>query len=209
MPPEGLTPEDRPEQWPVVSSRDAWRGSAPFALREDVITEPGGGEGFSRIIVEHPGAVVVLAVDDEERALVLEQYRHPARLRFVELPAGLLDVPGEDPVDAAARELLEEGAVEASEWIHLATTWSSPGVSEEKVHTYLARGLREVPDRGGFEPRHEEAHMTRHWVSVDDLLTAVLDGRVTDAPLVIAIQAYALRTARGLAPERLLPLRAT
>jgi 8-oxo-dGTP pyrophosphatase MutT (NUDIX family) len=195
---------DEPERWPVVASRDVYRGGAPFALREDTITAPGDDEEFARLVVEHPGAVVILAVDDDERALVLRQYRHPAGIRFVELPAGLLDVPGEDPVEAAKRELLEEAALEADEWVPLATTWSSPGICAEHVRTYLARGLHDRPDRGGFEPAHEEAHMTSHWVPVDDLLEAVLDGRVSDAPVVIALQAYALRTARGVAAERLI-----
>jgi ADP-ribose pyrophosphatase len=198
---------DEPERWPVTSSRDVYRGSAPFALREDVVCAPGDDEEFTRLVVEHPGAVVVLAVDDDERVLVLRQYRHPAGIRFVELPAGLLDVPGEDPVQAARRELLEEAALEADDWTPLATTWSSPGICAEHVRTYLARGLRDRPDRGGFEPAHEEAHMTSHWVPFDELFSAVLDGRVTDAPVVIAVQAYALRTARGVTAERLLPPR--
>jgi ADP-ribose pyrophosphatase len=198
---------DEPERWPVTSSRDVYRGAAPFALREDVVSAPGDDEGFTRLVVEHPGAVVVLAVDDDERVLVLRQYRHPAAMRFVELPAGLLDVPGEDPVEAGRRELLEEAALEADDWTPLATTWSSPGICAEHVRTYLARGLRERPDRGGFEPAHEEAHMTSHWVPFDDLFSAVLDGRVTDAPVVIAVQAYALRTARGVPAERMLPPR--
>ena len=69
------------------------------------------------MVVEHPGAVVILAVDDSgdtEQVMVLRQYRHPSNLRFVELPAGLLDVPGEDPVVAARRELLEEAGLEAA-----------------------------------------------------------------------------------------------
>ena len=146
--------------------------------------------------VEHPGAVVVLAVDDQDRALVLRQYRHPARMRIVELPAGLLDQPDEDPLVAARRELLEEGALEAEEWTHLSTVHSSPGISDERIMIYLARGLREVPDRGGFVLEHEEADMTLDWVPLADLLQAVRAGRVTDAPVVIALLTYALTRGR-------------
>jgi 8-oxo-dGDP phosphatase len=142
--------------------------------------------------------VVVLAVDDEERALVLHQYRHPAGRRFVELPAGLLDAPGEDPLSAARRELLEEAAVEARSWEHLSTVHSSPGISDELIEIYLARDLREVPDRGGFELEHEEADMTVHWVPVAALLDGVLARELTDGPLATAVLTYAVRT--GMRP---------
>ncbi len=162
-----------------------------------MLTAPGGGGEFARIVVEHPGAVVVLAVDDEERALVLRQYRHPARMRFVEFPAGLLDKPGEDPLVAARRELLEEGALEAEEWTHLNTVHNSPGISDERIEIYLARGLREVPDRGGFLLEHEEADMTLHWVPVAELLEAALARRLTDGPVLIALLTYALTQTSG------------
>ncbi len=185
---------DRPEAWPVQATEVAWRGSAPFWLRQDLLSAPGRpDQTFTRLAVVHPGAVVVLAVDDDERALVLQQYRHAARTRFVELPAGLLDVDGEDPVVAARRELLEEGALVAAQWTHLLTSYSSPGVSQERVETYLARDLTAVPDRGGFALEHEEADMTSAWVPVVDLLDGVLGGRLTDAPLALAVMAYALR----------------
>ena len=185
---------DRPESWPVHASADVLRGGAPFAVRRDEVGLPGGGDAtFSRVVIEHPGAVVVLAVDDQERVLVLQQYRHAVRSRLVELPAGLLDVPGEDPLVAARRELLEEAGLEAERWEHLSSLHSSPGFTDECIHTYLARGLRDVPDRGGFQLEHEEADMTVHWVPVAELLEAVEAGRVGDAPLAIAVLAYTLR----------------
>lgn len=189
---------DEPQSWPVHGSEDIWRGGAPFAVRQDVISVPGGEETFARVVVEHPGAVVVLAVDEQERALVLRQYRHAARMRLVELPAGLLDVPGEDPVAAARRELLEEGALEASDWQHLNTIHNSPGFTSEIIEIYLARGLRVVADRGGFELAHEEADMSVHWVPVADLVEAVLARRLTNGPLVTAVLTYAL--VAGLRP---------
>jgi 8-oxo-dGDP phosphatase len=188
--------EDQAESWPVVESEDIYRGPAPFAVRRDLVRGPGSGEPFSRVVVEHPGAVVVLAVDDEERALVLHQYRHPATMRFVELPAGLLDTVDEDPLDAARRELLEEGALEAEEWTHLNTIHNSPGFSSERIEIYLARRLREVPDRGGFELVHEEADMSVHWVPIEELVEGILARRVTEGPLVIAVLGYAALQAR-------------
>jgi ADP-ribose pyrophosphatase len=184
---------DVPESWDVERSEDLYRGDAPFALRRDLVRAPSGGEGFWRLVVEHPGAVVILAVDDEERALVLRQYRHPNETRFVELPAGLLDKPGEDPVVAARRELLEEAGVEAGDWLHLNTLHQSPGIMSERIEIYLARDLREVPDRAGFEPEHEEADMTLHRVPVDDLVDGVLARRLTDGPLATAVLTYVVR----------------
>ena len=184
---------DVPETWPVHEVERIWDGPAPFSVRRDIISTPGDpDEHFGRLVLEHPGAVVILAVDDEERVLVLEQYRHPVGRRLVELPAGLLDVPGEDPVLAAARELREEGLVLAERWTHLMTTWSSPGLSSEKIVYYLATGLSAAADRDGFVPVHEEADMTMDWVSVADLLEAVRDGRVTDGPTAQAVLAYTL-----------------
>ena len=187
---------DEPQAWPVHGSEDIWRGAAPFAVRRDVVSLPGHDEEFGRVVVEHPGAVVVLAIDEDDRALVLRQYRHPIGRRMVELPAGLLDVPGEDPLVAAQRELLEEAALEAGHWTHLSSMHTSPGISAELIEIYLAQGLRAVPDRGGFEPEHEEADMTAHWVAFDDLLDAVLDRRLTDGPLAVAVLAHAVRVRR-------------
>jgi ADP-ribose pyrophosphatase len=185
---------DLPESWPVHEVEDVWSGPAPFSVRRDIISAPGHpDERFGRLVIDHPGAVIVLAVDDDERALVVVQYRHPAELRFVELPAGLLDVPGEDPLLTAQRELLEEGAHTADEWIHLLTTYPTPGLSSERHEFYLARGLHHVPDRDGYVLAHEEADMTLDWVPVDDLLAGVLDGRFTDGPLALAVMTYRMR----------------
>lgn len=192
-------PADVPQAWPVRASRDIWRGDAPFAVRQDALEVPGTDETFDRLVVEHPGAVAVLAIDESDRVLVLEQYRHPLGLRVVELPAGLLDKPGEDPAEAARRELLEEGALTADRWRHLTTTHTSPGICSERIELYLAEGLHEVPDRGGFDLEHEEADMTASWVGFDDLVEGVLAGRLTDGPLQVAVLlVHALRgAARG------------
>jgi len=192
--PPGLA--DRAEEWPVVGSEDLYRGGAPFAVRSDRLHHPDDGpeDAFSRIVVEHPGAAVILAVDDEERVLVVVQYRHPAGRRFVELPAGLLDKPGEDPVEAARRELLEETGFEAETWTHLGSTWSSPGITGELIHLYLAQGLAEA-DRGDFVAEHEEADMQLHWLPLADLVEGILAGTIADAPVVNAVL---LARAKGL-----------
>jgi 8-oxo-dGDP phosphatase len=185
---------DVAESWPVTATEDLYRDEWVMALRRDTLHAPGHEETFVRLVLEHPGAVIVLAVDDRGRAFCLWQYRHPAGRRFVELPAGLLDAEGEGPEETARRELGEEAGLVAEEWTYLGTTWSSPGIIAEQMHFFLARGLRPAQDPS-FQPRHEEADMTSDWVPVDDLLDAVLDGRVTDGPLV---QALLLARTKGL-----------
>lgn len=182
--------------WPVVASRDLHRDGWVVALREDVITRPGHDERFSRISLEHPGAVVVLAVDDDEQVMCLRQYRHTTLHEFVELPAGLRDAGDEPAVDTARRELREEVELEAARWRLLLSTYASAGVSEEVHEIFLARGLSHAP-RGDFEMRHEEAEMERLWVPFVELLDAVLEGRVRQGPLVQAVLAYAVHRQRG------------
>lgn len=189
---------DEEAAWPVESSEDLHRDGWVVALRADRVKRPGADDepAFRRIVLEHPGAVVILAIDDQDRVLCLRQYRHAAQRRFVELPAGLLDVPGEEPVEVARRELREEAAFTAERWTHLLTTYSSPGISSERIATFLAEGLT-ATDRGDFELKHEEADMETLWVPFDDLLAAVLDGRVADAPVALAVLAHQVRRTGG------------
>jgi ADP-ribose pyrophosphatase len=189
---------DQPESWTVLGSRDLYRGGWLVALRADRVRRPGadGEEPFERWVVEHPGAVVVLAVDDEERACVLRQYRHPVRARLVELPAGLLDTDGEDPLDTAKRELREEVELEAGEWRPLFTLHPSAGITDEKHHCFLARELRHA-SRGDFAPEHEEADMVQEWVPVDELADAVLEGRISEGPITACVLAYVALRQRG------------
>ena len=186
---------DRPESWPVEASVDLHRDSWVVALRKDTIRTPEGEEEFGRLVLEHPGAVIVLALDDEGRVCLLSQYRHAAQHRFVELPAGLLDSEGESPLDVAKRELAEEAGLAAEDWTHVASTYSSPGISTEVMHLFVARGLSRTDS--DFEPQHEEAEMARGWAPYAEVYDAVLDGRLTDGPLV---QLVLLARARGLAP---------
>jgi ADP-ribose pyrophosphatase len=177
----------------VDRSEDFYRTDWVMALRLDHLHRPDDPETFARLVLEHPGAVIVLAVDERDRAYCLWQYRHPAGRRFVELPAGLLDIEGEPPEATARRELREEAGLEADEWTLLGTTWSSPGISAEAMHLYLARGIRTVSD--DFVRTHEEADMSAGWVPVADLMAAVLAGDIGDGPLV---QAVLLADAKGL-----------
>ena len=181
---------DEAGSWPVVDSRELHSDSWVVSLREDVVQRPGHPEEeFRRVVLEHPGAVVVLALDDEERVCCLRQYRHAGQGTMVELPAGIRDDDGEDPLVTAARELREEAELQAEHWRLLATSLPSAGISAEQHLLYLATGLSHA-DRGDFELRAEEADMEVFWTPFEDLCDAVLDGRVREGPLMIAVLAY-------------------
>lgn len=188
---------DQPGRWPVTASRYLHRDDWVVALREDEVHRPGHPEEpFPRLVVEHPGAVIVLAVDDREHVCCLRHYRHAAGGTFVEIPAGIRDTAGEEPLETARRELREEVELEAHDWRHLLTLRPSAGISAEEHVVFLARDLHHA-DRGGFALRHEEAEMEVLWVPMPRLLEAVLAGDVTEAPLVAAVLAYDVLARRG------------
>jgi len=188
---------DRPESWPVSGSRVIHADDWVVGMREDVVSRPGHPEDtFDRLVVTHPGAVMVLAVDDDERVCCVRQYRHVAGRNFVELPAGICDAEGEDPLETAKRELREEAQLGADDWRHLLTQWPTVGLSTEQHHLYLARGLHPA-DRGDFAMVHEEADMEVFWAPMADLLDAVLDGRVQQGPLATCVLVYDVLKRRG------------
>ncbi len=191
---ERLPLQDVPLSWPVVDSAYLHQDDWVVALRTDTVHRPGHADDtFRRLVLEDPGAVVVLAVDDRDRVVVIHQYRHPVSMRLVELPAGKLDQEGEDPLVAAQRELHEEVGLVAREWTHLMTVYASPGITAETHAIFLARGLEEAAR--DFDLHHEEAELAVDRVPLDDLVEAVLSGAVADAPLAVAVLAYeALRT---------------
>ncbi len=125
----------------VVDSRMVYSGKV-VSLRVDEVTLPGGGTAI-REVVEHPGAVVVVALDADDQVYLVRQYRHPIGGYLLELPAGGLE-PAEDPLKAAQRELREEVGLEAAEWTPLGSFFSSPGFVNERLHAFLARGLVSV-----------------------------------------------------------------
>ncbi len=171
--------------FPVDSSTDIYKGRV-MALRADDVVMP-GGRVARREIIEHPGAVAIAALDPDDRIMMIFQYRHPVRRRLWELPAGLLDVAGEDPVEAARRELREEAGIEAAEWSVLLDLVPSPGFSDEAVRVFLARGLTEVgrPDLGD----DEEADLTTRWVTLSVAVRMVLAGTIVNGATVAAVLA--------------------
>ena len=174
----------------TAASEHVHRGFS--SVRIDTVVGPDGSR-FTREIVEHPDAVAVVAVDDQGRVALVEQYRQPLGERLLELPAGTLDVEGEGEVAAAHRELAEEVGLAAARLESLGTIWNSAGWSDERTHLYLARGLRAVDAPDGFVATGEEADLDVHWVPLDELVARALDGRVTDAKTVVgALRASAV-----------------
>ncbi len=172
-------------EFAVQSSKDIYVGKV-MALRSDEVVMPGGGVAV-REIVEHPGAVAVAALDADDRLMMIHQYRHALRRRLWELPAGLLDVRGEDPLLTAQRELTEETGLTASEWSTLVDLAPSPGFTEEAVRVYLARGLTEV-GRPVVEG-DEEADLTTRWVSLPVAVRMVLSGTIVNSTTVAGVLA--------------------
>jgi ADP-ribose pyrophosphatase len=170
-----------------------------FALRRDQVRMP-GGKGVTREVVEHFGAVGVVAMDDDGNIPMVYQYRHAFGRRLWELPAGLLDVHGEAAHLTAARELQEEAGLQARTWRVLVDLDSTPGFSDESVRVYLATGLTEV---GRPEAHDEEADMTLQWYPLAEAARKVLNGEIVNAIAVAGILAAHAVTTGFMQPRPL------
>lgn len=196
---------DSPEQWPVEQREDLAAGGIT-TFRRDRVRTP-AGSALVRDYILHSGSVAVLALDNEDNVLIITQYRHPVGRRLVELPAGLHDrrQRGEPPQEAAARELWEETDLRADDWRVLADFYNSAGSSDEATRVFLARAVGKAA--GEMHVREEEeAHMEQLWVPFDELLQAVLDGRVTTAATVIGVLALAAARAQPGGVDALRPV---
>lgn len=186
---------DLPTVREVLDSQVVHDGLIWDVVRDTV--DLGEAGSVRREYVRHPGAVAVIALDDDDRVLLLRQYRHPVRHELWEPPAGLLDVPGEDLQAAAARELAEEADLVAGSWWVLVDYLSTPGGSDEGLRVFLARDLSPVPEHARFTREGEELGMVLRWVPLDEAVAAVQEGRVRNPSTVAGVLAAAVSRAQG------------
>jgi 8-oxo-dGTP pyrophosphatase MutT (NUDIX family) len=192
---------DAPSPRRLLSTQKVYEGriwdvvSDSFQLSET-------GDALTRDYIDHPGAVAVLPMNDAGEILLLKQYRHPVGMDLWEIPAGLLDVEGEDFVAGAARELAEEADLAAGTWNVLADFFNSPGSSSEAIRIYLARDVSDVPHHERHERTDEEAEIELHWIALDEAVAGVLEGRLHNPSAVVGILAAAAARAAGFAGLR-------
>jgi 8-oxo-dGDP phosphatase len=187
----------RPGEYAVLKTETVYEGRV-ITLVKDTVAMPGGGDSV-REVVRHVGAVAVAAVDEQDRVVMVRQYRHPVGGYLWELPAGLRDAAGEPPLETAKRELAEEVGLAAARWSLLTTHYSTPGFCDEMVLVYLAEDLSEVDRPEGFTAEHEELDMTVERVPLADAVQRVFDGGIRNASAVIGLLAAA--QARASSPR--------
>ena len=181
-----------PESWPVAATEEQFRNWL-ISVRTDKVRMP-DSRYAERTVVSHIGAVAVLALDDQERVLMIRQYRHPVARQLWEIPAGLRDVTGEALVDTARRELLEETGHVAREWHALVDSYASPGIISERIRIFLARGLESAVS--GYQREGEEKFLRTAWVPLADAVAAALAGKLHNGAAVQGVMAgYIARSA--------------
>ncbi|WP_193787060.1 NUDIX domain-containing protein [Leucobacter japonicus] len=177
----------------VVSASEVLAEGHVWDMRRDRF--PFGGTELTRDYLDHTGAVSVLALDADDRVLLIKQYRHSTGHRLWEIPAGLMDVPGESGLTGARRELAEEADLQANSWHLLLDLFLAPGSSTEAMRVFLARDL--TPIAHDYVRSEEEAELTPEWVPLDEVVAAVLDGRVQNTVTANAVLAAEAARARG------------
>ncbi len=170
----------------IISSKEVYQCNL-FRVTEDEAEEPKGGFHIRRSIVRHAGSAVMMAVDDRKRILLVRQYRLPAADYLWELPAGRLD-PGEKPLQAARRELIEETGYRARQWIKLASFFVSPGYVAERMTIFLARGLTE----GEPQPMEDE-RIEVGWFKGKEIARMIESGKIHDAKTMIGYYTWKAR----------------
>ena len=192
---------DEPGRRPVAARRRVHEGMV-FDLVRDTV-DFAEGVRFDREYVWHTGAVAVLALDEQDRVLMIRQYRPPVGHALWEIPAGLLDQDGEALHIYAARELAEHTGSAPTEMRTLVDLRPSPGGSDEVIRVYLATGVRRSEEE--FERTDEEAELVSRWVPLGEADDAVLEGRLSNATTVSGVLALQALRASGKGPEALRP----
>ncbi|MET9792856.1 NUDIX hydrolase [Streptomyces canus] len=189
-----MTIKDAPEEWEIRATETPFVGNKT-SVRTDEVVMPDGSV-VRRDYQVHPGSVAVLALDAEDRVLLIRQYRHPVRQKLWEIPAGLLDVPGENPLHAAQRELYEEAHVKAEDWRVLTDVYTSPGGCDEAIRIFLARGLSEAEEER-FAVEDEEIDLEYARVPVSELVRGVVAGELHNNCLVVGVLSLVAARASG------------
>ncbi|WP_442214754.1 NUDIX domain-containing protein [Specibacter sp. RAF43] len=185
----------------VQSSSTVYQGRIWDVVSDTFTLEPGSAP-LTRDYIAHPGAVAVVVLNEHDQVLLLRQYRHPVRMNLWEIPAGLLDVEGEDFVAGAARELAEEADLVAARWQVLTDFFTSPGSSSEAIRIYLARGISFVPEAGRHVRTEEEAEIQFRWVDLDEAADAVAAGHIHNPSAVVGILTAARARRNGFSTLR-------
>jgi len=186
--------EDLPTQsWPVTGTEEQFRNWL-ITVRTDKVQMPDSSHA-ERTVVTHVGAVAILALDEQDRVLMIRQYRHPVARQLWEIPAGLRDVAGEALVDTARRELLEETGHAAREWHVLVDSYASPGISSERIRIFLARGLETA--ESGYQREGEEKFLRTAWVPLAEAVLAALAGKLHNGATIQGILAAHIAGAAG------------
>ncbi|YAL82025.1 NUDIX domain-containing protein [Dermacoccaceae bacterium W4C1] len=176
---------DTVESRPVLEHETVFTGRIWSVVRDRV--DLGEAGVVTREYVQHPGGIGCVALDDQGRVLLIRQYRHPGQIIDWELPAGLLDIEGEPPQVAAARELAEEADLSAQRWHVLADWQNSPGGSSENWRCFLARDLAETST--DFVREGEESEIVKRWVPLEEAVQSALTGRIHNACTIAGVLA--------------------
>lgn len=179
---------DQSHEYPVLSSELGFTGHK-WSIHSDTVDI--AGDVVVRDVLRHPGAVAVAAVDEHDRVLLIRQYRHPMAAFMWEIPAGLLDIAGEDLLECARRELAEEAGVSAQNWSKLLELALSPGGTSERITIFKATDLHIDPENRQHTGEAEERHLPQKWVPLDQAVAACLRGSIANATAVSAILALA------------------
>ncbi len=168
----------------LVSSKVSYKGKV-FSVHTDTVIEPGGNKN-TRDVIHHNGSVVILAIDDSRNAadpdVILErQYRHAAGQFLIELPAGRIE-PGEAPLAAAKREMIEETGYRAKKWTLLTKYFASPGFLGEWMQIYLARDIRE-----GIATPEPDEHIEIHRIPLSQAMQMVASNQIHDGKTLIGL----------------------
>lgn len=186
-------------EYRVLDSEIIHRGWC-YDLTAETVAMPGGTAAAPaaarREFLDHVGAVVTVPLDEHGRVGLIRQFRVPPKELMWEFPAGLRDIPGEDPAVAARRELAEEVDLHAADLVELGEYYTTPGISNELIHYYLATGLTPVPEADRHERTDEESHIELVWWDLGKALDAVAGGEIRNGVCALALSLTRLHLER-------------